>query len=63
MNRESRLRQIKYNEILKEKFTRKELFDIEMVKENQCVLCIKKNKRNCRLNMQNGICINYGGKK
>lgn len=52
-----------YNEIIEEKMGIGFNHKIELIKQEQCSICAKKNKNNCRLEMDESICKNYRKKE
>lgn len=54
-------RQYIYESIIRDKLGKEKLFEIDQIKEEQCIYCEKCGKRNCRMNIQDSKCINYRG--
>lgn len=53
------IRQFRYECIIKDKLGKDKMLEIDKIKEEQCIYCAKCGKRNCRMNIREGECINY----
>lgn len=63
MMTEKQNRNYRYSEIIREQQGKEYLLRVDIIKEEQCQYCQKRNKVNCRLNIRNNECINYIRKK
>lgn len=48
-----------YDEIIKEKYGESFTYKVNEVKRNQCSICTKRNKNNCRLEFEENRCKNF----
>ena len=52
-----------YEDIIRQKQGKEYMQQVSIIKEEQCCLCTKKGSMCCRLNIQNGQCINLAKKR
>lgn len=53
------MKQVIYEMIIKEKLGKEFFFQSEMIRDTQCIICTKKKKKTCRLDICNNQCKNF----
>lgn len=53
------IRQFRYECIIRDKLGKQKIYEIEKIKEEQCLYCVKCGKDRCRMTIQDEKCINY----
>ena len=53
------MKQVIYEMIIKEKLGKEFFYKSEMIRDTQCIICTKKKKKCCRLDICNNQCKNF----
>ncbi len=57
--KEKEFKELIYDEIETDKMGKEFKYKVKEIKEEQCSICIKKNKSSCRLELQENRCKNF----